>query len=504
MVDSSGDRPLVDMTDILKTYSSNGVTACDHASLVVQPDTIHMVVGENGAGKSTLMKILSGDLQADAGSIRYRGKEVFWRHPDQALDEGVGMIHQILHIFPGLSVREHLLLDMKRLPLLGRLEKSRIDEQIDHICRTYEINCSPDEPIEQLDAEGRQSAALMALISRDVDLFILDEPPRSLLSAAQKLRKKGKTIIVITHNMDDALAYGDAITVMKKGKSMGTYRSQELTREELTGLIMGEAGGQVFSGGKRGKRGQSPHEIIRIDKLTGGRPGTVDWVRDISLCVHAGETVAVVGIRDNGLRALETLCAGYTEFGYILESGEIKIAGRHPRSCPPEILGYVPSDRLETGSSVSMSVQDNLIIHSRRNPELLNRWSGLYSSRKLKVLTDRAISEFSIKGESHYPLITLSGGNIQKLITARALMPRPRVLICADISWGLDIRTRSMLFDKINAYKAEGMGVLMFTSEAEAALEESDRIAILKRGSLSGILENKPGITPSDIGAMML
>jgi simple sugar transport system ATP-binding protein len=499
----SGDLLLVEMTGINKTYPSNGVKACLQAELRVREGTIHMIVGENGAGKSTLMKILSGDLAADSGTIRYKGKQVNWRHPDQALDAGVGMIHQILHIFPGLTVREHLLLDMKKQKLLSMLDKRRIDRTIASICSTYGLSCSPDESIENLDAEGRQSAALMALISRGTELFILDEPPRPLLKAALRLKQEGKSVIVITHNMEDALAFADTVTIMKRGEHMGSFFSDELTVDELTGLIMGTRD-NTSQANARTHAEKKEHPVMNITALTGGRTGTVDWVRDINLSLYAGETVAVAGIMDNGLRALESLCAGYTEFGYTLESGEIEVLGRHPEACPPHMLGYIPSDRLEIGSSVTMSVQENLIIHARRDTSLRHRRFGIYDQKKLERLTESAVREFGIKGSSSHQLITLSGGNIQKLITARALLPAPKLLICADISWGLDVRTRGMLFEKINNLKQRGTAVLMFTSEADVALEQADRIAVLRRGLLAGILTNTHTLTPSDIGEMML
>jgi simple sugar transport system ATP-binding protein len=243
---------------------------------------------------------------------------------------------------------------------------------------------------------------------------------------------------------------------------------------------------------------------MNITALTGGRRGSVDWVHDINLSLYAGETVAVAGIRDNGLRALESLCAGYTEFGYTLASGKIEVLGRHPEACDPQLLGYIPSDRLEIGSSVTMSVQENLIIHARRDASLRHSRFGIFDRKKLEMLTETAVREFGIKGSSSHPLITLSGGNIQKLITARALLPAPKVLICADISWGLDVRTRGMLFEKINNLKQQGTAVLMFTSEADVALEQADRIAVLRRGILAGILTNTHTLTPSDIGEMML
>ncbi|MDA3835082.1 MAG: ATP-binding cassette domain-containing protein, partial [Spirochaetales bacterium] len=432
----AGKSSYISMTGISKTYLSNGVKACSEVCLEVEPQTIHMVVGENGAGKSTLMKILSGDIPPDAGSITYKRKEVSWRQSRQALEAGIGMIHQILHYFPTLTVREHLILDMPDIPVLGRINKQTADSKISDICKAYQINCNPDEKVENLSSEARQTAALMALISRGTDVFILDEPPQTLLKAAVKLKEKGKTIIVITHNMQDALTYGDSVTVMRRGKHTGTYASADLTPDKLSERIMGNHESELTKRASRSVAG-SLQKVIQLQGVTGGRPGTVDWIEDVNLSVHAGETVAVVGIRDNGLRALEALTAGYSSSGYKLIDGSVSILGKPPECCQPSMLGYIPSDRLEVGSSVGMSVTENLMIHDRNNPELfLNPLSparrfAVYSIKSLEKLTRRAINIFSIQGKPSHPLVTLSGGNIQKLITARALLHSPKALICA-------------------------------------------------------------------------
>lgn len=514
---STGESSFLVIDHIHKTYSSNGVHACNDIQLTIEQGSSHVIVGENGAGKSTIMKILSGDIEPDSGRIIYKGREVSFHTPEDALEQGIGMIHQILHFFPELTVREHLILGMRSVSSWRPIQQQEIDAHIQSICDRYDITCDPNELVEHLGAEARQITALMALIHRETEVFILDEPPPALLSVARRLQKEGKTIIIITHNMRDALKYGDHITVLRGGCKQGTFPAKDLTIGMLTRLIMGEDNtstiprdGKDRRAPSRSRRGEP---AISIRDLSGGQPDTMDMVHDISLQVFPGETLAVVGIHENGLRALEALVTAWRSARYIRTGGSVHILGKPPSRCSHKEVGYIPSDRLELGSSVTMNVTENLLIHDRRDTDLLmhlplfkSRQAALpvYSAGTLNRLVHSVIESYAIKGEPNHPLMSLSGGNIQKLITARALFHSPKVLICADISWGLDVRTRKTLFDAIEVLKAEGMAVLFFTSEVDTALDEADRIAVLRRGHLADVIANTPALSAAEIGALML
>ncbi len=502
----------IQLQHIHKTYASNQVHACDDISLSLELGLKHIIVGENGAGKSTIMKILSGDIRPDSGKIFYRGAPVSLTHPEDALNLGIGMIHQVLHFFPELTVREHLILGMKDLKPLKKIDSESIDAHIAQICKTYNISFSPDEKVEHLDAVSRQLTALLALISRNVEVFILDEPPQEVLMIAQRLNEEGKTIIVITHNINDAISFGDEVTVLRGGTLQGSYETSTITREFLANRIMGDHDSQMLlSGGKKRLSHQSDsrdligNPLVILEHVSGGDLDSQDQVEDISLEVGQGETLAVVGIRDNGLKALESLVAGYKQSTYRQTSGRIRILGKRARESSYDEVGYIPSERLSTGGAVSMSVIENLIMPWRRDRALFRSSRiPIYSSKRLNKVAKDVIRDFSIKGSTQDSLLSLSGGNIQKLITARALHHEPQVLICADISWGLDIKTREALFNAIEVLKSRGMAVLFFTSEVNTAIDEADRIAILRRGRLVSIIKNTEKVTAQSIGEMML
>lgn len=500
--------PMIEMTGINKTYSSNAVHACRDISISIQRNTIHMITGENGAGKSTIMKILSGDIAPDSGKIELDGRSVRFKDTFHALQSGIGMIHQILHFFPELSMREHFILGMHDLPNLRALRIEQLDAEISSTAERYGITCRLDEKVEHLSTEDRQLASLLALILRGTEIFILDEPPMKVLNTALQLKKEGKTIVIITHNMEDSLMYGDRISVLRAGRHIGTYSPEELDTETLAFEVMGEHTRRIRPHQLGSSVRENDAAVIEVRGISGGDASSQDFVRDISFSVYPGETLAVVGIKDNGLRALEALLSGHTGSRYHRWQGELLIEGEPVVSLDAQKVGYIPSDRLNTGSAVGMSVRDNLLIHLHRSEEVLKRLPGIgisfFSKDAVRDSCSRMLSTFRVNGRPADRLENLSGGNIQKLITSRALYSDPRILICADISWGLDIRTRARLFDHIEQHKQAGMAVLMFTSEVSAALDEADRIAVLKDHRISTIKENREGLTPQQIGRFML
>lgn len=504
MAGTPGSRD-IRIENINVTYSSNQVHACREVSLTIGREAMHAIVGENGAGKSTIMKVLSGDIRPDSGRIRIDERTVTFRHPEDAIERGIGMIHQIVHVFPEMTVREHLQLSLGSKNPFARLDDRRCDSLIRQACKTYDLQLEPDQIVGTLSAESKAETTLLTLIARSCDLFIFDEPPKRLLDCARKLQDEGKQVVIITHSMADALAYCDQVTVMRSARVVGTFQTDTLTVKELSSLVMGEQG--PVSRRERPLRSQSTDTPVMIDirGLTGGREGTSDYVRDIHLQVHAGETVAVVGIKDNGLRALEALSVCGRSEHYVKRAGSVLFDGKPISACDPELVGYIPSDRLEIGAAASMSVMENLLMsHRRQNNLFLLPRFGLYDPARRMALVERAIGMFKLKGKSSHRLESLSGGNIQKLITARALLSGPKVLVCSDISWGLDARTRESLFEAIDELKARSMAVLLFTSEIEVALEEADRIAVIRKGELVELIENTEELTASRLGESML
>ena len=559
------------MKGITKRYASNGILACDRVDLTLQAGMVHAIVGENGAGKSTLMKILSGDIMPDEGSLRLFGSPVEFADARDALDAGVGMTHQIIHTFPGLSLIDHLVVMDRSYHGLRKVPVGKLRREILEVCRTYGIETIVDRPAEQLGAEELQKGALISLIHRGVRVFIFDEPPIFFHPIARRLAGEQACVVLITHRIHEALAVADSITVMRQGRIVGEFRSGTIDAHALASVIMGAGpagpGGPMLSTRSQAvptdtpvvepgtHRHHSPpltpsvtavkqppppvqnQPVLEVSGLTGGRPGTADHVRDITFSLAPGETLAVIGIKENGLQALEHLLSGQMHGPYVRESGTIGVlpgslapssqtptargararASAHEASVPPEhpstSIGYIPSDRLRMGGDVSSTVIENLMIHRRRDPELMAQgfpWNlirrvfPVCDRSALQRMTESIIERYHIRAFADDTLLHLSGGNIQKLMAAREFVRAPRLLICADVSWGLDIATRRALFDEIQRMKESGVGVLLLSTEVETVLEEADRIAVLRHGELMDIFLNDGSLDAAAIGRSML
>ena len=385
--------PAVKMLGITKRYASNGILACDRVDLTLEAGMVHAVVGENGAGKSTLMKILSGDITPDEGSMRLFGSPVEFADAREALDAGVGMTHQIIHTFPGLSLIDHLVVMDRTYHGLRKVPVSKLRREIIDLCRAYGIETTVDRPAEQLGAEELQKGALISLIHRGVRVFIFDEPPIFFHPIARRLASEDACVVLITHRIHEALAVADRITVMRQGRIVDEYASGAIDAHGLASVIMG-AGQAGFTGrtttvqidpqtatlvvdpgthrhhttassptvtsdrqssdparenahDQPAPEGQGALQtpdrnsqttpqatrstqrqmvpVLEVTALTGGRPGTADHVYDISFSLYPGETLAVIGIKENGLQALEHLLSGQSGGPYVRESGGIGV-----------------------------------------------------------------------------------------------------------------------------------------------------------------------------------
>lgn len=566
--------------NISLTYPSNGIVACDAVSITIRTGEIHAVVGENGAGKSTLMKILSGNVIPDSGKLFLDFQPLTLHNQHEALELGIGMTHQILHVFPELTALEHSMLSDSRLSLFGALPVKKARAELKKLCDTYGLLPPPEIPVARLGFEELQKTTLLALLHRDPQVCIFDEPPHFFSKPAKQLRAEGKAVVLVTHNMHEALELADRITIMRRGTCVGTFAAAELTEHALAAYIMGDDQGAVVleqlernsalisnaaSSSHPENSGEffedvdhkrdtgsltSRKETLAVAKkpalifkdVSGGLkpesgfgfPGSqqlTQTIRQISFTVYEGETLAVVGIKENGLLTLEKLAAGTGKESCVQTEGTILRYHTPSLQTPCAAMGYIPADRLAVGSSVQASVMENLLIHDYKKRENLRKKRGFWRLLPFPVLDFKTIAPklqhiletFHIKGRLESTLVTLSGGNIQKLVIGRELIHHPEILICSDISWGLDIMTRKRLFSRIRRMK-EGLpiaespetsieqdrdrlprtAVLMLTSEIEVALAQADRIAVLRRGELVTILEVTKSLTAAEIGRYML
>ncbi|MCF7943998.1 MAG: ATP-binding cassette domain-containing protein [Spirochaetia bacterium] len=530
--------------DITKSYLSNNITACDSVSISFSPGSVHTIVGENGAGKSTLMRILSGSQTPDSGKIYFRGKEISLETPHTALGFGIGMVHQQTNIIPELTVLQNIILGAEKTSPLQPIPYKKIRKKIAELSSIYHISCPLQSKASTLDGNGIQTASLLALLYRGADIIIFDEPhalfsgnpSRKFTDIVRDLVRNGKTVVVVTHNMETALNISDDISIMQRGHSLGTFKPSELSTRSITTMMMGfedvdadEADfgdSETVSAEKKAAGGLSK-STLQMTNFQKERPFRLEMVEvstnnpkhpaslhDISLKVRAGEITACLGIKEQGIITLEHLLTQYKPFHDTpprLRSGTIKLGGfiLTKDTSPPNLkelrrnnVGYIPSDRLTSGVSGSTTVLENGILHHLNylNSHLAK---GFISKKKAEAFVQNLITQFSIKADVHDSMFTLSGGNIQKLIVARELELKPELLIASEVSWGLDIMTQQYVFHSLEHAKYHGCGILLITSESDIALTYADTIALFYRGRIISVVENR-NITKEYIGNAIL
>jgi general nucleoside transport system ATP-binding protein len=487
--------PRAELHGIRVRFPENGVTANDGVDFDVRRGEVHALVGENGSGKSTLMHVLSGCLKPDDGRILLDGKPVRIDSPRRALAEGVGMVHQHHRLIREMRIWENIVLGAEPKGPFGSIDRKEAVEKITKLSQDYALDIDPRRPAGELSADGMQRVALLTVLFHKADLIILDEPSthmegerESIKALSDRLLAHGKTIILITHKLREALAAADRITVMRAGRIVMREAAAKLSAPLLSTLMFGEQQGQVKGRAARaadGKAGRKAGPLLTIERLSCREPGYPP-IRGLSLAIEEGEVLSVTGIRENGLETLEHVLAGLV----APESGSVRFEGEEIHSFSPRELrrkgiAYIPTERLVRGASMESSIEENMILLNYRN---FHCW-GRLKKDEIEHYTGRLRHEYGIQGLPTQLLSALSGGNIQKVIISRELERRPRLVIFSEPSWGLDERSRSFILEKISLLAAEGSAVFILTSDLDEALETGHRIAVLFRGKLAGILE---------------
>ncbi len=492
---------LLNMQNITKTFRENSVTAVDSANLTVARGEIHSIVGENGAGKSTLMHVLAGELINDTGSIQFNNQNINLKTPADALKKGIAMLHQNLKLIPELTVLENIILGIEPVSKIGILNKREAYNRINKLCNEFEIYVDPNKTVKNLTADEKQKTALLSLLYHNIKMLILDEPTTyfsetktdSVHKLIRKLKDMGKSIIIITHKLKEAIEISDQITVMKSGKTIANISSSKTDFKHLSSLILGKEPGTEVE-----QESSEPGAILLEAKNLSFTKGNIEYL-EINFKVRKNEILVITGIRGNGLEILEQILSGKI----FRTSGEIsyknKIMESKKYSLRKINAGYIPSDRIKTGTSIRSSISDNIILLKHK---YLSNW-GFLNLKKIKKFSDRLIDEYSIKGAGNYKMETLSGGNIQRVMIAREMEAQPELFIFAEPSRGLDIESKRIIYERMYKLKKNGSGILVLSSDIEEAIQIADRLLILYKGKEAATLENK-NIDKLYIGKLML
>jgi len=483
-----------------------GVIANNGVNLTVRAGEVHALVGENGAGKSTLMNILYGLIHPDAGEILINGTHARITGARGAIAHGIGMVHQHFMLIPVFSVGENVMLG--REPVTGGAfyDHARARKEIEALTQRYGLALDPDARTGDLPVGLQQRVEIVKVLYRGANILILDEPtgvltPQEsieLFGVLRDLVKAGKTIIFISHKLREVLEISDRITVMRRGKVVGHLVTKETNEQEIATLMVGR---EVLL--RVEKKPAEPGPVtFRVENLTASSDRGVPALRGVSFELRQGEILGIAGVEGNGQSELVEVLAGTRRAtgGRVL-LGDRDVTAFDARMERDSGIAHIPEDRRGTGLVLAYSIADNLVLGRQRAPAF--SWHGmLLRTSAIKAWAKRLVKEFDIRAGGIDVLArTLSGGNQQKIIVAREMGNRPRVLLAAQPTRGVDIGAIEFIHRRLVAERDEGTAVLLVSAELEEIRSLSDRIAVFYEGRIVSI---EPADTPEErLGLLM-
>ncbi len=485
---ASSAPPAVAMRGITKRFP--GVLANDRVDFEAAAGEVHALLGENGAGKSTLSNILTGLYRPDEGEIFLNGRQVQFHAPRDALDAGVGMVHQHFRLVEPFTVAENVVLgDHRREGRSFRLRPRATQRRVAEISTRYSLYVDPRARVWQLSLGEQQRVEIVKALYREARVLILDEPtavltPQEadvLFGTLREMAGEGRTVIFISHKLHEVKAVADRVTVLRGGRAVATVDSADATPHSLASLMVG----RDFGPRREARPRESGDVVLELDNLrVGGDRGT-DAVKGVSLAVRSGEIVAIAGVAGNGQRELAEAVAGVR----TPSGGSVRVGGRavrgDPRSAIAAGVAYVPEDRLGTGLASSLSIASNFALKSYRRPP-----SSRGPLLRLRAIRERAVElirqhKIAAPGP-HTQARQLSGGNLQKVVLAREFSGSPRLLVAASPTRGLDVGAIETVHAYLRDAAADGVGVLLISEDLDEILALADRIAVMYEGAIRG------------------
>ena len=495
---------IVEMTGIVKTFP--GVVANRSVDFELEGGEIHALLGENGAGKTTLMNVLYGLYQPDDGIIKINGETATINSPRGAISLGIGMVHQHFQLVPRLTVAENFLLGMSspRAPLLD--DRRQVEEKIREFSGQYHLPVDPARPVWQLSVGAQQRVEILKSLYRGAQILILDEPTAVLTppevsqleGILDTLISMGKSIIFITHKLEEVMKMTHRITVMQDGAVVGTLKTKDASRGELARLMVG----REISPPKV-KETDLGDPVLEIKSLQVRDDRDLPAIKDLSLEVRAGEILGVAGVDGNGQVELEEAIVGLrpTVSGQILLNGrEVTPWSVYARR--KSGLAHIPSDRYRRGLVSSFSVAENLVLGHHKSKPFAEKY-GLLNLSAIFQGAERLVEEFQIRTPGiSTPGGKLSGGNAQRLILARELDKKPEVILACQPTRGLDVGAIENVHNRLLNQRSQGTAILLFSAELEEIMTLSDRIAVLYEGEIMGIMPRQEANVET-LGLMM-
>ena len=506
---STAADPIVEMRGIVKRFP--GVLANAGVDFNLLPGEVHALLGENGAGKTTLMNVLYGLYPPDAGELRIRGELVHFASAHDAIERGLGMVHQHFMLVKPFTVAENIILGQRspHEPLIEDVKA--VHKRLNQLSEQYGLAIDPAAQVWTLSVGEQQRVEILKALYRGAQALILDEPTavltpqevHGLLNILQRLVGEGKSIVFISHKLGEVLSASTRITVLRDGKVVGERRTAETNAQDLACLMVGRE--VMLRVSKGPSKPQEPRLVI--EGVSARNDRKLPALRDISLQVRAGEILGIAGVAGNGQTELEEVIAGLRQptAGRVLVCGQ-PVHGS-PRAAGAAGLAHIPSDRYRMGMLKDFSVAENLVLQRIGDPPFARR--GWLDKAAIHNNATELVKDYDVRTPSAETLAGgLSGGNAQKMVLARELARSPRVLLAAQPTRGLDVSAIEFVHRKLIEQRDAGLAVLLISTELDEILALSDRIAVMYEGQIVGLLDAEAadvaaGYYRNEIGLLM-
>ncbi len=479
----------IEMLGISKYFPSSGVQANAGVDLAVEQASVHAIVGENGAGKTTLMSMLFGLLQPDQGEIRINGQPARIHNTDEAIRLGIGMVHQHFKLVPSFTVAQNIMLGMEP-HRFGLLRPRDENERVRQLAERFGLPVNPTRPVGDLPVGTQQRVEILKALHRDAHILLLDEPTAVLtpqevsqfFDVIRGLAARGRTVVLITHKLGEVMAVADHVTVMRRGKVVGSCPVAETNIRELARLMVGR---EMLPTLNRQPAQPGP-VVLEVKDLIVAAAGGAPAVLGASLQVRAGEILGIAGVTGNGQTELVEAITGLRQ----VEGGTVRLQAVDITHCQVHErrqlgLAHIPEDRLGTGLNPATTLDENVVVTRYRQPRF-SKW-GLLAHTNITQLAATIVDRFAVAsarpGEG---IATLSGGNLQKIVLGRELEGEPKLIVANQPTRGLDVGSIEFVHKTLIEARDRGAAVLLVSVELDEIRALSDRIAVMYRGQLVG------------------